>query len=234
MVSLANVVEYVETNNSGDLPIVVVCYSGQSAGHAVMSLRLNGYTSAKVLKFGMSSWHADFDAWTGNCGNSAIDYSDAWDATTTVPDLPSFSEPMLSTGYEDGGDILDARIEAMLSGGFHGKSATEVLSNADAYNVLNYWAESDWAHYGHVQGACQLTPGTLSIEEGLKEVDPDNPNIVYCWTGQTASMITAFLTVLGFEAYDLKFGANGMIYDNLESHKWSSGACMNYEYVTGP
>ena len=49
-----------------DNPIIVVCYTGQSAGHAVMALRLSGYTDAKVLKWGMSGWHSDFDKWTGS------------------------------------------------------------------------------------------------------------------------------------------------------------------------
>ena len=39
-------------------PILVVCYTGQSAGHAVVALRLSGYTDAKVLKFGMSGWRS--------------------------------------------------------------------------------------------------------------------------------------------------------------------------------
>ncbi len=37
-------------------PILVICYSGQTAGRAVMALRLSGYADAKVMKFGMSYW----------------------------------------------------------------------------------------------------------------------------------------------------------------------------------
>ena len=43
-----------EANNSGGKPILVVCYTGQSAGHGVVALRLSGYPDAKVLKWGMS------------------------------------------------------------------------------------------------------------------------------------------------------------------------------------
>ena len=39
-----------------DKPIIVVCYSGQTAGHAVCALRLSGYADAQVLKWGMSGW----------------------------------------------------------------------------------------------------------------------------------------------------------------------------------
>jgi len=242
LVTLSGVVEYVKANNTDDLPVVVVCYSGQTAGHAAMALRLSG-VPAKILKFGMSSWHKDFDVWSGNVGNTALDYSEGWDMTTSIPAFPDFDPPVLTTGYDEGADILSERIKTMLSNGFKGLNNSEVLANYNDYNVLNYWDASDWEHYGHITGAYQVTPcnsttgdpGDLHIDgNGLKMIDPNKPNVIYCWTGQTASMVTAWLNVLGYEAYVLKFSANGMIYDNLESHKWSESACMNFDYQTGP
>ena len=44
-------------------------------------------------------------------------------------------------------------------------------------------------------------------------------------------MVTAYLTVLGYDAKSLKFGSNSMIYDDLLGHKW--GASMDYDYETG-
>ena len=55
---------------------------------------------------------------------------------------------------------------------------------------------------------------------------------MYCWTGQTSANMAAYLRVLGYQAKTLLFGANGMIYDDLPSHKWSAGAIMGYDYVT--
>jgi hypothetical protein len=46
-------------------------------------------------------------------------------------------------------------------------------------------------------------------------------------------MITAYLTVLGYDAYSLSFGANGMIYSNLESHKYSASQIMEYPLTSG-
>jgi rhodanese-related sulfurtransferase len=54
----------------------------------------------------------------------------------------------------------------------------------------------------------------------MKNIDPDKTVVTYCWTGQTSSMVTAYLNVIGYNAVSLKFGANGMIYSNLESHKF--------------
>ena len=61
-----------DATQSGGKPIVVACLSGQVAGHAVAALRLSGYPDAKVLKWGMSAWNADFDVWTPNTGSSAV------------------------------------------------------------------------------------------------------------------------------------------------------------------
>ena len=44
-------------------------------------------------------------------------------------------------------------------------------------------------------------------------------------------MLTAYLTVLGYDALSLKFGSNSMIYDALESHKFSAPE-VDYPVVT--
>src|SRR6056297_2997440 len=53
--SLADILTTAETFTN-DNPILVVCYTGQNAGHGVVGLRLSGYTDAKVLKWGMAGW----------------------------------------------------------------------------------------------------------------------------------------------------------------------------------
>ncbi|MCK4638231.1 MAG: hypothetical protein KAT33_02315, partial [Bacteroidales bacterium] len=58
-----------------------------------------------------------------------------------------------------------------------------------------------------------------------------NPNakiVTYCWTGQTSSIVTAYLKVIGYDSYSLTYGTNSMIYTNLASHKWSSSQIMEY------
>ena len=67
------------------------------------------------------------------------------------------------------------------------------------------------------------------VAGGLSGLHTDETIVTYCWTGQTSSMITAYLTVLGYDAVSLKFGSNGMIYDDLEGHKWPASA--DYAYV---
>jgi len=233
-VAAADVVTYEADNNAGNLPVVVACYTGHSAGHSVMALRLSGVTSAKSLVWGMSSWHSDFDSWTAKTGNTANDYPGSWiddDASTT---LPSFTDiPEFDTGLEDGAAILDYQLTNSVLDGLNGINNTDVLSSPTSYDVYCYWAKTDWDNYGHITGAYQLTPGDLGLET-LDMLDPSATNVFYCWSGQTASLIAAWLNALGYDARTLKFSANGMIYDQLTGHKWGVNANPGeFAYVTG-
>jgi len=224
--TLGNIVT--DAANSGGQTIIVACYTGQSAAHAVVALRLSGYTDAKSLKFGMSSWTAafGFDKWTANTSNIGDGHPN-WttDATATVAD---FAYPQLNTAATEGTAILAERVAAMLAGGFKGVAATTVLETPTNYFINNYWAEADVATYGHISGAYRINPLTMAGDE-IKNLDPSQTIVTYCWTGQTSSVITAYLTVLGYDATSLKFGANGMIYNQLTTSKWTASG--NYTVV---
>jgi rhodanese-related sulfurtransferase len=218
--------------SSESKPIVVVCKTGQTAGHAVVALRLSGYSNAMVLKFGMSSWHSDFDNWTTNTSSFALT-EDNWIAppgniaATTEHDYPS-----ITASATDGAGILAERVSAMLAGGFKGIPAVDVLTTPSGYFINNYWAAGDVIAYGNITGANRINP--MALETGtLRGNDPGANVVTYCWTSQTSSMITAYLTVLGYDATSLKYGANGMIYDDLETTKqWVGSFDYMYDSIT--
>ncbi|MFY0653433.1 MAG: rhodanese-like domain-containing protein [Cyclobacteriaceae bacterium] len=202
-------------------PILIVCYTGQTAGHAVTALRLSGYSDAKVLKWGMSGWNSNFSGpWAGNSGdNGNIGVSHAgWSTSGPLP-AENFGFPSLTSSSTNPATILEERVDMMLTNGFKGTPSSDVLSNSDQFFINNYWAQTDVDHYGIIDGSYRIQP--LSIAGGqLKNLDPSKTVVTYCWTGQTSSMITAYLNVLGYQAQSLKFGANSMIYSELESHKF--------------
>ena len=198
--------------------VLVTCYSGQTAAYAHTLLRLKGI-EAYSMKFGMSLHHADNDVWSGK-----ISDKNAGDLVFTAsPALPTFDYPELNTGKETAEEILDARIEAAIAAwpGSTLIGSDDVIANSDAYNIMNYWAESDYLHYGHIDGAYQLTPGTLSTDANLSAFDPNGENIFYCWTGQTAAASIAYLTVLGYDVKSIRYGFNNMNWGALAGHKWS-------------
>lgn len=218
--TFSNVV--VEAANAGaNQTIIVVCYTGQTAGHAVAALRLSGYPTAKVLKWGMSGWSSTLDSWTG--GTATLNHAN-WTASpgaiiehTTEYDDPDITE----TG--DGATILAARVASLLSGTLRGVVATDVLDAPGSYFINNYWAATDVTANGNIAGANRINPLTLAGEEYIY-LDPSKNVVTYCWTGQTSSVITAYLYVLGYNSNSLKFGANSMIYDDLSGHKWDANA----------
>lgn len=225
--TLANVLTTAQ--NSGGKPILIVCYTGQTAAHAHVALRLSGYSDCKVLKFGMSSWNSDFDSWTANTSNQGSGHTN-WSSTNTIQAPVTFSLPDWTATATTGVEILEERVEYMLTEGFKGINASDVLANPTSYFINNYWADADVNTYGHISGAYRIKEN-LSLEaDGFKNLDAASTVVTYCWTGQTSSLVTAYLTVLGFDAKSLKFGANSMIYDQLQANKWSASG--NYPYVT--
>jgi rhodanese-related sulfurtransferase len=232
--TLANVLE---TAQDATKPIVVVCNSGQTAGHAVCALRLSGYSDAKVLKWGMCSWNSFFHGngtqyWPAAIGDKADDFPGSWKLPAEItPSQDMASFPEWTTTLTGGAEILAERVDALLENGFNAKPNTELLENYNNYFINNYWEEPDTEQYGHITGAYRILPLTLENNE-FKYLDATKPVVTYCWTGQTSSMLTAYLYVLGYEAYSLTYGSNGMIYTSLQGHKWTDGACKEYAYDT--
>lgn len=216
---------------SNGKPIIVACYTGQTAGHAVMALRLSGYPTAKVLMWGMSSWNvATAGSWQSNIGNTAVGHEN-WKLPAATAGLVEFGEPTLETTAETGEEILAERVAALLSGGMNKITKDVVLASPSSYFINNYWDEESSNLYGHIVDAYRINPLSLAGGE-YKYLNQAATVVTYCWTGQTSSMMSAYLKVLGYDTKSLLFGANGMIYENLHSHQYSDAAIMGYELET--
>ncbi len=217
-------------------PILIVCYTGQTSAVAHVALRLSGFSTCKILKWGMSSWNPVFDKWTANVANIGKGHAN-WSTTNSVKTPVLFSLPMLAkadftAADTTGAKILAKRVTYMLSQGFKGVNASDVLLTPANYFIVNYWTDADVTTYGHIKGAYRLNE-TLLLGDGMKNLDSASKVIVYCWTGQTSSLVAAYLTVLGYDASGIKFGTNAMINADLVKNKWSASQIGTYAYVTG-
>jgi len=206
--TLANVL--IEAEKANGTPILVVCYTGQTSARATAALKLMGY-QAKSLKWGMSGWHSDF---AGSWENNAKDLNHANWVTTGEPIAnQDYNLPTFKTGYTDGADILAARVEIMLNQSGWGINAVDVLDNPNNYFINNKWPIASWDAYGHITGARRINEEVRASD--LKWLDPSKTVITYCYTGQTSSITTAWLNVLGYNAKSLKFGVNGISHSTL-------------------
>jgi rhodanese-related sulfurtransferase len=211
--SLVTLVSTVESQNSGGLPVLLACDTGQVAAFATMALRMLGH-DAFSLQWGMAGWNdllaGPWNAGISNAYESVMSYGNS-------PALPTFDWPELSTGLASGQAILQARVSAVLAEGFtaNAVNAYEVMDNPGSFIIHNYWLQDDYFTYGHVQGAYQLSPGSLTTNQDLSALHPANTNVLYCWTGQTSAFVGFYLNVLGYDLLSLRFGANALIHDDL-------------------
>lgn len=234
-VTVADLLGHVEGINTDDYTKVsIVCYTGQTAGYVTTLLRIMGYDNVYSMKWGMSSWHEDFAGkWNSNIGNTyATQFTSDATAKNAEGDLPE-----LSTGYDNGMDILEARVDAVFAEGFGPAkvSSQAIFDNLDDYYIVNYWPAGQYDNPGHIPGATQYTPKqSMSLSADLKTLPTDKPVAVYCYTGQTSAFLAAYLRVLGYDAKSILFGTNGMIYDDMvdmDMTTWSEAQIMGYDYV---
>lgn len=219
--------------NANGAPILIVCYTGQTACYGTALLRIAGFSNTQALKWGMSGWNsATAGSWNGSIGNAADGHAN-WSFSAAPANLV-FTEPTLSTFSTDGSEILQDRIEYVLSEGFKGVSGTDVLNSPNNYFINNYFVAADYSGFGHIANAYRIKEGLMLDGNGFMGLDPDSDAVVtYCYTGQTSAVITAWLNVLGYDAYSLKFGMNGMYNSNPAwvSNQWSEAVSKNLPLV---
>ena len=207
--TLANILTTAE--GAGGKPILVVCYSGQTAGRGVAALRMKGY-QAFSLKWGMAAWHSFF---ASKWDSKATDYASANWLTTGTPtvNVTYTTFPELETGETEGEKILDAQIAKMLANSSWMVAKDVVLAAPETYFINNYWAQGTWDLLGHVKGAYRIYED-LNLD-GLKYLDPDATILTYCFTGQTSSITNAWLEVLGYNTVSLANGTNSIIHSTM-------------------
>ena len=282
-----------EAGNANGKPILVVCFTGQTACYATSLLRMYGYDDTQALKWGMSGWNsATAGSWNANIGDIADGHSNwtyasapsneifadptisslsvdgyddtqalkwgmsGWNSATagswnanigdiadghsnwTYASAPSnqiFADPTVSSLSQDGHDILMDRVEEVVAGGFKTASNADVLATPSNYFVNNYFGATDYSGFGHISNAYRVKEELLLVGDGYLAMDPDsNAKIVsYCYTGQTSAVLTAWLNVLGYDAYSLTFGMNGLYNSNSAwvTNQWSAGVSKNLPLV---
>ncbi len=209
--------------------ILVVCYTGQTACYATSLLRLYGYPNTQSLKWGMSGWNAETaGSWNNNTGDAAMGNAN-W-SYADAPSITVFDDPELSSLSQDGADILRQRVEDVVAGGFKTVKGADVLSNPANYFINNYFSATDYDGFGHMKDAFRIKEELKLDGDGYKELNPDdNANLVtYCYTGQTSAVMTAWLRVLGYDAYSMTFGMNGVYHSNpaWSTNQWGVGSSV--------
>lgn len=179
-----------------DKPIMVYCYTGQTAGQTVALLNVAGF-NAKSVNLG---WDLGL--------SKAEGIADVTETTENkLPDGPSANvNPDIKTAianyYKGLGEIKDARFKNYK---VSEDEAKKILDAKDAgFVFLSVRAAKDYAA-GHIEGALNI-PFAKDMQKQFNTLPKDKKIIVYCYTGQTAGQTTAILRLLGFDAVSMNGG----------------------------
>jgi len=217
--------------------IVLTCDIGARSSYVCALLRLLGYDNVFSLRFGLASWHHSIaeNTWLSALSSKLEGRLDtipsALSSRTELPYLPSAQSDMYKVLRERVSKLLAENIREIIVG------IDAVLENPDQYYLINYWPYELYKK-GHLPGAVQFTPKqAFHSESQIQNVPPDKPVLIYCYSGQNGSFVAAFLRVLGYDAYSMKYGANSFIYETMKntqrpSRVFSENHIKNYPLST--
>jgi rhodanese-related sulfurtransferase len=202
------------TENLATIPpekdVVVICYTGQTAGQATAALNMLGYEAYSLLH-GMSSWTTDPEVYVKRFDPETHTADYAVDTEAHEPGGPySLPSPLATNVF--------GAAEAYFSGGPRTIQAADLFENlndGDAENdpyIISLRSAEDYAK-GHVPGAVHMDVKVLFTAENLATIPSEKDVVLICYTGQTAGQATAALNMLGYEAYSLLFGMSSWTSD---------------------
>ncbi len=196
--------------------IVLVCYSGQSAAYYTSLLRLAGYDNVFSMKWGMSSWRADFaeKSWVKNVKTDLSEKLETKENTK----LPIGKHPILHTGKTNAKDILRARLQERFAIPYRESivKCTDVIENPQNYYTIDCCTDEVYK-LGHLPGAVHYAPHSFSPDKNLYTLPVDKRVVVYDQTGQGSAYIVAYLNVLGYQAGNVGYGANSFMNKELKA-----------------
>lgn len=180
-----------------DKPIMVYCYTGQTAGQTVALLNMAGFNAKSV-----------------NLG---------WDlGISKVPGVEAVTETKENKLAADAKKVeINADIKNAIVKYFTGlnevkgtnyanykiseDNAKKLLDAKDSSVVfLSVRSAADYAT-GHIEGALNI-PWGKGMQANFNTLPKDKKIIVYCYTGQTAGQTVAGLRLLGYDAVSLNGG----------------------------
>ncbi len=188
--------------------IVLVCPDAMLSAQVNAILLLLGYQNVATLRFGLSSWDRDIAEkhWLAVISSHLEGHLE----TKANPKRAAGSLPAISTGETKGYPILRARARELLSKDLSAfnKNVAEITEHTGVFYKINYWPVTLY-NQGHLPGAVQYQPkSSLHTTQALHTLPADQPIVIDCYTGHHSAYVTAFLRLLGYEAYNLAHGAN--------------------------
>ena len=179
-----------------DKDVFVNCYSGQTAGQAVLLLNVAG-VSARSIKYG---W---------NLGISKVEGVEA--VTETEPNFLDMTKTEVTEASIDAAykayyeEFASLKGTPFASNIISEENAKKILDSGDSDVVfVSIRQAKDYAS-GHIATATNI-PWGKGMNSMFASLPADKKIIINCYSGQTAGQTIAGLKLLGYDAVSLKSG----------------------------
>jgi rhodanese-related sulfurtransferase len=180
-----------------DQDVMVYCYTGQTAGQAVVTLNIAGITARSVnlgWNFGISKVE----------GVAQVTETTANPMPTQTYTVDAEIAKAVADYYAGLATIEDARFKNYKVSEDDLKA---MIDNKEDFFLLSVRGAEDYAK-GHIQGAVNVPFNKATIDSlAMGKVSATKKVVVYCYTGQTAGQVVAAMRLLGYDAVSLNGGA---------------------------
>lgn len=176
-----------------DQPVYIYCYTGQTAGQTVALMRIAGYEAYSV-QYGFKLGISKAEGADAYISTEAASF-DPSVGTEIAPEFVSmiadyFSD--LATATHANNKITSEELNALIK------------AEDDSIFVLSVRKAEDYAK-GHIPTAVNI-PYAAGMQGSFADLPKDKTIVVYCYSGQTAGVVTAGLRMLGYDAVSLHSG----------------------------
>jgi len=197
-----------------DKEVFIYCYTGQTAGQAVVTLNVAGI-NARSVNLG---WNLGISLVEGVADVTTTDATEFGEDTYTIdPEI----QAAIDAYYVGLADVADTQFKNYKVSEDDLKA---MIDNEDSFTLISARKADAYAE-GHIQGAINVPFGSSYID-GLAGLAKNSTFVVYCYTGQTAGQAVAGMRLLGYNAVSLNGGA-GM--ESNAPYGWTN---KGYELVT--
>jgi rhodanese-related sulfurtransferase len=208
-----------------DRKIIVYSSTGQIGGQVTAILNVLGYDAVNLM-WGLTSWTSD-DYLAPGRYDKARDTT--WSGRGSYPTDSSVSEPTDTYAFpvvenidsEDDSIIIMAAANAYLKSGkppnmqaselsqlmHYGENfRSETVENPYTVPFLLDVRDDETYSKGQISGCLHVSWQDVFKKENLMLLPPDRQILVYSETGHIGAQVTALLSMLGYDAINLKWG----------------------------
>jgi len=178
-----------------DKPVYVYCYSGQTAGQAVLTMNVAGvYARSVNLGWDLGVTRVE--------GHESLVTTEPYVLDKPVRTVEKAVLGKVTAYYEGLSTVSDTIFKNYK---ISEEDVLSIINNGDEdYFILSVRREDDF-RAAYINGAVNIPFGN-GTADSFHLIPREKKIVVYCYTGQTSGQVTAALRLLGYDAVSMNAG----------------------------